>query len=147
MDVPDEFADLWFLVRRVAAQMDRSGEALFRDQLGISLPQFLVLSIVDAYPGEIHQQTVADRLGLTKGTVSRQIDLAAAAGLMKVEVSAQSRRKNVVTLTKAGTTLVRRGDALLAKTQAMTVPVFKAADLKTAVRVLRELTQALDEAP
>jgi len=145
--MPDEFAELWFLVRRVTGQMDRSGDALFRSQLGISLPQFLVLSIVDAYPGEIHQQVVADRLGLTKGTVSRQIDLAAAAGLMKVAVSSTSRRKNVVTLTKAGTTLVRRGDKLLAKTQAATVPAFKPADLKTAVRVLRELTQALDEAP
>ena len=143
--MPHEFAELWFLVRRVTAQMDRSGDALFRDRLGISLPQFLVLSIVDAYPGEIHQQAVADRLGLTKGTVSRQIDLAVAAGLITVEVSSTSRRKHVVTLTRAGTALVRRGDTLLAKTQAATVPAFKPVDLTTTVRVLRELTQALDE--
>jgi DNA-binding MarR family transcriptional regulator len=112
--------------------------------LGVSLPHFLVLSIVDAYPGEIHQQAVADRLGLTKGTVSRQIDLAVAAGHMRVDVSSTSRRRNVVALTKAGTALVRRGDALLASAQEATVPPFKATDLTTAVRVLRELTQALD---
>ena len=72
--------------RRVAGLMDRSGEALFRSSLGISLAQFLVLSVVDAHPGPLNQQAVADRLGLTKGTVSRQIDAAVAAGLMTVEV-------------------------------------------------------------
>lgn len=48
----------------------------------ISFAQFLVLSVVDAHPGHLSQQAIADRLGLTKGTVSRQVDAAATAGLM-----------------------------------------------------------------
>ena len=98
----DDLAQLWLLTRRVAGLMDRAGEALFRSSLGISMAQFLVLSVVDAHPGRLNQQAVADRLGLTKGTVSRQIDAAVAAGLMTVEVSPESRREHLVALPRRG---------------------------------------------
>src|SRR5579862_2732596 len=81
-ELPDELATLWYLVRRVAALMDQQGETLLRRELGVSLAQFLVLSVVDAHPGPLSQQAIADRVGLTKGSVSRQIDQAVAAGLM-----------------------------------------------------------------
>ena len=104
-DFPDDLATLWFLVHRVAGLMDRAGEALFRRGLSVSLAQFLVLSVVDAYPGDLNQQAIADRLGLTKGTVSRQIDNAVAAGRMTVQVSERTRRENHIALTPAGKTL------------------------------------------
>ena len=113
-ELPDDLATLWYLVRRVAGLMDREGEALLqRRELGISLAQFLVLSVVDAYPGHLSQQAIADRLGLTKGTVSRQIDTAVEAGLMTVQVASHTRRENAVALTKAGTALVHEGDELM----------------------------------
>jgi DNA-binding MarR family transcriptional regulator len=134
----DDLATLWMLVRRAAAVSERQGEALFRTELGISLPQFLVLSVVDAHPGALNQQTVADRLGLTKGTVSRQIEQAVAAGLMHVAPSAVSRRENVVTLTREGTALVRRGDAVFAAAR-QDAPALDPADIAAALRVLQAL--------
>ena len=122
----DDVAQLWLLTRRVAGLMDRSGEALFRSSLGISMAQFLVLSVVDAHPGRLNQQAVADRLGLTKGTVSRQIDAAVAAGLMTVEVSPESRREHLVALTPQGTRLVRRGDKLVDREQLTAMPQLSA---------------------
>src|SRR5277367_1170897 len=78
--IPDpDVADFWFLVRKSASIMDRGGEALFREGLGISMAQCMVLSVVDAHPVDFNQQSVADLLGLTKGTVSRQIESASAA--------------------------------------------------------------------
>ncbi len=142
-DLPDELATLWYLVRRVGALMDHQGEALFRRELGISLAQFLVLSVVDAHPGPLSQQAVADRVGLTKGTVSRQIDQAVAAGLMTVRVASHTRRENAVALTEAGTALVRRGDALAQRSQAAMLDAVDPADLAAAVRVLGGLLQAL----
>src|SRR6201996_405927 len=112
-ELPDELATLWYLVRRAASLMDRQGEVLLRRELGISQAQFLVLSVVDAHPGPLSQQAIADRVGLTKGSVSRQIDHAVAAGLMTVRVASHTRRENAVALTEAGTALVRRGDALI----------------------------------
>jgi DNA-binding MarR family transcriptional regulator len=143
-ELPDELANLWYLVRRVAGLMDRQGEALFRRELGISLAQFLVLSVVDAHPGTLSQQAVADRLGLTKGTVSRQIEAAAAAGLMTVRVAAHTRRENAVALTKTGTALVRKGDALFHGSRAAILDAIDPADLTAAVRVLRGVQAALE---
>lgn len=142
-DLPNELATLWYLARRVGGLMDHQGEALFRRELGISLAQFLVLSVVDAHPGPLSQQAVADRVGLTKGTVSRQIDQAVAAGLMTVRVASHTRRENAVALTEAGTALVRRGDALAQRSQAAMLDAVDPADLAAAVRVLGGLLQAL----
>lgn len=142
--MPDELATFWYLVRRVAALMDRRGEALFRRELHISLAQFLVLSVVDAHPGPLSQQAVADRLGLTKGTVSRQIDSAVAAGLMTVRVSPHTRRENSVALTAEGTDLVRRGDAVFQEARESVLPAFAPSDMQAALRLLAAMNHALE---
>lgn len=139
----DETATLWFLVRQVATRMDRTGDALYRQEIGVSLAQFLVLSVVDAHPGPLNQQAIADRLGLTKGTVSRQIELAVEAGRMTVETAPHSRREHVVRLTPEGATLVRRGDAVLAGTLAHDMPGFEQAELAATIRTLGALNAAL----
>ncbi len=143
-DLPDDLATLWYLIRRVAGLMDRQGDALFRHELGVSLAQFLVLSVVDAYPGRLSQQAVADRLGLTKGTVSRQIDAAVAAELMTVEVARHTRRENAIALTKAGTALVREGDVLLQHSRDALLDAVTPTELPAARHVLQALLQALE---
>jgi DNA-binding MarR family transcriptional regulator len=144
-ELPDDLATLWYLIRRIAAVMDRQGDALCRSELGISLAQFLVLSVVDAYPGRLSQQAIADRLGLTKGTVSRQIDAAAAARLMSVQVAPHTRRENAVALTKAGTALVRKGDALMHGSRTAMLGALAPAELPTVVGALRALLRILEE--
>jgi len=141
VDFPDEQAQLWYLIRRVAGLLDRTGDALFRRELDISLAQFLVLSVVDAHPGPLNQQAIADRLGLTKGTVSRQIEQAVAAGLMTVETSPHNRRENTLGLTDAGTDLVRRGDALHAASRSTWDP--DPDELRATLRVLEQMNRAL----
>lgn len=144
--LPDDLATLWYLVRRVAGLMDRTGEALFRRELGVTLAQFLVLSVVDAHPGPLNQQAIADRLGLTKGTVSRQIDNAVSAGLMSVQPAPHTRRENTIRLTRAGTDLVRRGDVLFEQARTRVLPTIPARDMATALRVLTSMNTALEDA-
>jgi DNA-binding MarR family transcriptional regulator len=142
--LPDELARLWFLVRRVAGLLDRAGESFFRHELDVSLAQFLVLSVVEAHPGDLSQQAIAERLGLTKGTVSRQIETAVAAGLMRVERSQRTRRENNVTLTPAGKDLVARGDTLLRQAQPASLPTISEDDMTATLRVLASLRAALE---
>lgn len=145
MSISDaDIADFWFLIRKCASLMDRGGEAIFREGLGISLAQFMVLSVVDAHPGSFNQQSVADLLGLTKGTVSRQIESAGAAGLLTTEVSSVSRREKIVSLTPAGSDLVRRGDALLQRSNPAIFPEIDADDLAATLRTLTKLAQSMD---
>lgn len=143
-DYPDEFATLWFLIRRVAGLMDRAGERLFQRELGISLAQFLVLSVVDAHPGDLNQQLIADRLGLTKGTVSRQIERAVEAGRMSVEVSSRNRRENQVSLTPTGTALVRRGDARFDAERGLSFSALNDDDVQATLRTLTAVRSLLE---
>jgi DNA-binding MarR family transcriptional regulator len=130
--LPDELATLWYLIRRIAGVMDRQGEALFRRELGI------------AHPGPLSQQAIADRVGLTKGSVSRQIDHAVAAGLMTVRVAPHTRRENAVALTETGTTLVRRGDALFQTSRDAMLAAVDRGELTSAVHVLSRLLGTLE---
>ena len=143
--LPDDTAKLWLLIRRVAGAMDRTGERLFQRELQLSLAQFLVLSVVDAHPGNLSQQVIADRLGLTKGTVSRQIDKAVSDGLMTVAVSERTRRENDVRLTGAGTDLVRRGDAVFGEARQTGFPDIAQKDMATILRTLASLDDWLNE--
>ncbi len=143
-ELPGELATLWYLIRRAAGLMDHQGETLLRRELGVSLAQFLVLSVVDAHPGPLSQQAIADRVGLTKGSVSRQIDHAVTAGLMTVRAASHTRRENAVTLTEAGTALVRRGDALTQASRAALQDAAAPEDLAAAIRVLRGLLNVLE---
>lgn len=108
------------------------------------LPLACASSVVDAHPGPLNQQAVADRLGLTKGTVSRQIDAAVAAGLMTVRTAPHNRRENVIGLTPAGTGLVRRGDAAFEREKSETLPALAPDDLAAAIRVLAAMNGALE---
>jgi DNA-binding MarR family transcriptional regulator len=143
-ELPDDLATLWYLVRRVAALMDRQGDAICRRELGLSLAQFLVLSVVDAYPGHLSQQAIADRLGLTKGTVSRQIEAAVAAGFMTVRVAPHTRRENSVALTRSGAALVRKGDAILQDSRTATLGAVTPSELHAAIDALRAVMQTLE---
>lgn len=82
-------------------------------------------------------------MGLTKGTVSRQIDNAVSAGLTTVEVAPHSRRGNVVALTDVGAALVRRGDALSSQPRADLLKVTDTQDTTAALRILQNLLRAL----
>jgi len=143
-ELPDDFARLWFLIRRAAGLLDRAGEALFRQSVGISLAQFLVLSVVDAHPGPLKQQAIADRLGLTKGTVSKQIANAMAAGYLEVKPAAHSRREKTVSLTEQGTALVRHGDIHFDATRDLVMADIAPEDLTVTLATLRVLNAALD---
>jgi DNA-binding MarR family transcriptional regulator len=140
---PDVIAEFWFSVRKASSLMDRAGDRLFRGGLGIGLTQYMVLSVVDARPGQFNQQSVAQTLGITKAAVSRQIEIGLAAGYITTSVSTYSRRDTIVTLTPKGTRLVRKGDALLATGQQRAFQPTNEADLHAALRALHALIESI----
>ena len=103
-----DVAELWYLARRAVHRLERTLDRELRVATGQPLSTYALLCALDE-PLCANQQGIAEVLGLTKGSVSRQLDAAARAGLVTVTVSPTSRRDNVVTLTPAGADVVGRG--------------------------------------
>lgn len=105
---------LWFEVRKAATVMERRAEAVVMAETGVTLGLFMVLSVLHARDVPVSQQAITDRLGLTKGTVSRLLESARREGFVTSEVAAASRRERAVALTASGRKIVEAGDAALA---------------------------------
>lgn len=105
---------LWFEVRKAATLMERRAESIVMAETGVTLGLFMLLSVLHARDEPVSQQAIADRLGLTKGTVSRLMESARKEGYATSEVAATSRRERAVALTESGRRIVEAGDAALA---------------------------------
>ncbi|GAB3672975.1 MarR family winged helix-turn-helix transcriptional regulator [Angustibacter aerolatus] len=141
---PAGATDFWFSARKAVSLMERIADRTARNELGIGFTQYLVLSVVDDRPGEFNQQAVADRLGLTKGTVSRQLELASAAGLLVRSPSPTSRRDWLISLTRKGRELVRLGAQTLPEAQGRVFAEVDDAELRTSIDLLHRLVDRLD---
>lgn len=135
---------LWFELRRAATLMERTAEAVVRRETGATLAVFMVLSVLDAHPEPVNQQAIADRLALTKGTVSKLLDSAKAGGLVVVDVASHSRRERAVSLTEAGRAIVRAGDRALARSPLARFPHGEPDAARATVHALRGFVRSLD---
>lgn len=137
------YSEFGYYLHRVAALIDKRGDAMFRDQLGISLRQFLLLRLIEMGAPTPSQQMIAERLGIAKSAVSRHIDIARQNGWIDVGVSEQSRRQHSVTLTKTGQRLLVRAQALLAQTETQGFAEIPDADIDATIRTLKALHRRL----
>ncbi|MFD2418289.1 MarR family winged helix-turn-helix transcriptional regulator [Amycolatopsis pigmentata] len=72
----------------------------------ITIPQFRLLVVLDGR-GPLKLTTLAEHLGVNPSTVTRMVDRLVTAGLVSREANPASRRELVVSLTGAGTDVVR----------------------------------------
>ena len=78
--------------------------------------------------------------------MSRQIEQAERAGLLTTAVSPTSRREKLATLTPEGTSIVRRGDELLARSQLSAFGGLPEDDVRATIRTLSRFIAGLDGA-
>ena len=136
---PAEYGRFWFDARKLVTMTEAAFDRRLRAELGISQTLFLVLSVVQVEPGRFNQREVADYLGTTSATVSRQLDIGAQAGYLTVAVSANSRRENTVTLTRAGEEIVAKGDAIVLEESRRLFGGLSPADFAVAARVVSQV--------
>jgi DNA-binding MarR family transcriptional regulator len=141
----DPYSEFGYYIHRVATLLDKRGDAIFHSELGVSLRQFLLLRLIEMEAQMPSQRLIADRLGIAKSAVSRHIDIARRNDWIQVEVSAQSRRQNSVTLTSAGQQLLAEAKTLIEKSELQGFADLPAADVKATIRTLKALHQKLSE--
>ena len=95
--------------------------------------------------GARSQQEIAERLSLTKGTVSRHVTNAMQRGWLTVEPSPVSQREHAVVLTPAGRSLLDQGLALQAEREGLANLTLSPDDVAATIRVLTAMCQLLEK--
>ncbi len=106
--------NLAYLVEHLASVMSKQSDQVLQEQLGIGVSQYKILMVLEWNP-RVQQKTIADSLGQTEASISRQIKLLQAKGLLNARPDPQNRRKHITApttlgmqVTEAATSIIRR---------------------------------------
>ncbi|CAX25306.1 MAG: MarR family winged helix-turn-helix transcriptional regulator [Methylobacteriaceae bacterium] len=119
---------VWFRFIRLSRRVTAAVATELRE-LGLSIPQFDVLSTLSEREG-LTQQELAARLYVTKGNVSGLIDRLVEAGLVERRPIPGDRRSHALHLTEAGAEVADRGIAAQANYVARTLGQLDETDLR-----------------
>src|ERR1700761_9456249 len=93
--------NLGYLIQHLAAVMGRQSDQVLQEQLGIGLSQFRILMVLEWNP-RVQQRAIADSLGQTEASVSRQIKLLKSKNLLVSKIDPSNRRKHITAPTPLG---------------------------------------------
>lgn len=90
-----------YLLHHLAFVLGRQSDQILQERLGLGFSQYKILMILERHP-HVQQKTIADKLGQTEASISRQIKLLMEDGLLTTAKRAENRREHITTLTPKG---------------------------------------------
>jgi len=96
-----------YLLQHLSTALARQSEEILQEKLGLGFSQFKILMALQWNP-TTQQRQIADSLGQTEASVSRQIKIMHDKDLLKTEVSQGNRREHITTPTRKGAELTEK---------------------------------------
>lgn len=93
--------NLGYLLNHLAFVLARQSDQVLQERLGIGYSQFKIMMVLRKNP-HIQQKVIADRLGQTEASISRQIKLLNEQGLLQTVRPPDNKREHITTLTSKG---------------------------------------------
>lgn len=90
-----------YLLQHVAMVVGRQSDQILQEQLGIGMSQFKILMILQRRP-HIRQRQLADHLGQTEASISRQVKILHEKGMLTTQVNPASKRERLTVPTAKG---------------------------------------------
>jgi len=128
--------NIGYLLQRLAFLLSRQSDQVLQEQLGIGFSQFKILMALGWRP-DVQQKKIADQLGQTEASISRQIKLLKDKGLLATEVSPKNRREHITHPTPKGQRLTEKALEILNNYHA---PMFEQLSEKQKSQLLETLT-------
>lgn len=94
-------ASIIYLLQHTATIMIRQADQVLQERLGIGMSQLRILTMLQHEPG-VQQRKLADRLGQTEASISRQIKLMSEKGFLTAATNPKSKREHITTPTHKG---------------------------------------------
>lgn len=105
------------LLHHLSAVYTRESDQILQEQLGIGFSQFKIMGTLQSNPA-MQQKQIAFNLGQTEASISRQIKLLKAKGVIESKPNPKNRREHHTTLTLKGIRLAEAAQAVLQSYQA-----------------------------
>lgn len=128
--------NIGYLLNHLAFVLGRQSDQVLQERLGIGFSQFKIMMILLAKP-HIQQKHIADKLGQTEASISRQIKLLLDQGLLQTTRNPANRREHITTLTPKGERFTSEAMDILNKYHA---PVFESLSEKQMAALTQSLT-------
>jgi len=93
--------NIGFLLNHLAFVLGRRSDQVLQVRLGIGLSQFKIMMTLQKAP-HIQQKQIANKLGQTEASISRQIKLLQDQGLLQTVINSANKREHITTLTTKG---------------------------------------------
>jgi DNA-binding MarR family transcriptional regulator len=104
--------NLAYLLQHLAAVIGRQSDQVLQEQLGIGLSQYKILMVLEWNP-QVQQRVIADSLGQTEASISRQIKILQTKGLLASRVDPKNRRTHISVPTPMGMQITEAASAIL----------------------------------
>lgn len=104
--------DLAFLLQHLATALARQSDQVLQEQLGIGYSQYKIMLVLQSNAGA-RQKHVAELLGQTEASISRQIKLMHGQGMLQTTINPRNRREHLTTLTPRGTRYIQESERIL----------------------------------
>ncbi len=106
--------NLAYLLSHLAAVVGKQSDQLLQEQLGIGLSQYKILLVLEQNP-RVQQSAIADSLGQTEASISRQIKLLEAKGLVSIIVDPSNRRRHQSLPTQMGAQMTYAANSIISR--------------------------------
>lgn len=104
--------NIGYLLQHVSSTLARQSDQALQDRLGIGFSQFKILMALQWNP-QVQQKHIAEALGQTEASISRQIKLMHEKGLLITKVSSKNRREHITAPTKKGISITEEAMQVL----------------------------------
>src|ERR1700744_6374914 len=104
--------NLTYLLHHLAEVLGKQSDQVLQEQLGIGLSQFKILMVLEWNP-RVQQKAIADSLGQTEASISRQIKLLKAKKFLVSRQDPQNRRRHITVPTTLGMQVTEAATAIM----------------------------------
>jgi DNA-binding MarR family transcriptional regulator len=104
--------DLANLMHHMVALVSRESDQMLQEQLGIGLSQYKILTTLHEHP-HIQQRMIAQTLGQTEASISRQIKLLTERGMLQAIPNPVNQREHLTDLTSRGLRMIEAAERVL----------------------------------
>lgn len=90
-----------FMLHKIGSMMERASDQVLFNEFGVGYSQFKILFAL-SYHEDVQQKEIAQFLGQTEASISRQIKLLKEASFITITLGADDKKKHLITLTVKG---------------------------------------------